>query len=45
MDYVRVMLKQIAKFVSVNNKTETSTITNNEATEESDEVYEEFSRF
>jgi len=35
------MLKQVtlAKFVSVNKETETSTITNNEATEEPDEVY------
>jgi len=34
------MLKQVtlAKFVSVNKETETSTITNNEATEEPDEV-------
>ena len=37
------MLKQVtlAKFASVNKETETSTITNNEATEEPDEVYEE----
>jgi len=36
-------LKQVtsAKFVSVNKETETSTITNNEATEEPDEVYED----
>jgi len=34
------MLKQ-AKFVSVNKETETSTITNNEATEEPNEIYEE----
>jgi len=34
------MLKQVplAKFVSMNKKTETSTITNNEVTEEPDEV-------
>ena len=37
------MLKEVtlAKFVSVNKETETSTITNNEATEEPDEVYED----
>jgi len=38
------MLKQVtlvAKFVSVNKETETSTITNNETTKEPDEVYEE----
>jgi len=37
------MLKQVtlSKFVSVNKETETSTITNNKATEEPDEVYEE----
>jgi len=37
------MVKQVtsAKFVSMNKETETSTITNNEATEEPNEVYEE----
>jgi len=37
------MLKQVilAKFVSVNKETETSTVINNEVTEEPDEVYEE----
>jgi len=41
------MLKQVtlATFVSVNKEIETSTITNNEATEEPDEVYEELARF
>jgi len=37
------MLEQVtlAKFVLVNKETETSTINNNEATEEPDEVHEE----
>jgi len=37
------MLKQVTltKFVSANKETETSTITNDEATEEPDKVYEE----
>jgi len=38
------MLKQVtlAKFVSVNKETETRDVTNNEATGESNEVYEVF---
>ena len=37
------MLKQVTldKFVSVNKETETSIVTNNEATEEPDEAYED----